>query len=71
LDVTQDIQFPVIIRNGTNSKGKKIHYFLNYSGEPQNFKYHFNKGTELVTCKQILHQQELKIASWDMLIIEE
>lgn len=71
LDVTQDIQFPVIIRNGINSKGKKIHYFLNYSGEPQIFKYPFNKGTELVTNNQILQKEELKIAPWNMLIIEE
>lgn len=71
LDVPQDIQFPVIIRNGINGKGKKIHYFLNYSDEPQFFNYPFNKGVELVRNIQVHPQEELKIAPWDLLIIEE
>jgi len=71
LDVTQDIQFPVIIRNGINSKGKKIHYFLNYSGEPQIFNYPYNEGTDLIANRQILYKEKLKIARWDLLIIEE
>jgi len=71
LDVTHDIQFPIIIRNEINGKGKKIHYFLNYSGEPQFFNYPFNKGVELVRNIQVHPQEELKIAPWDLLIIEE
>jgi beta-galactosidase len=71
LDVHLDIQFPVIIRNGLNGNGKKIHYFLNYSGETQVFKYPFNNGVEIFTNAPTHSMEKLKIAPWNMLIIEE
>jgi len=65
------VQFPVIMRNGVNAKGNKIHYFLNYSGEEQTLTYPYGNGTELLTNKNIATGSERSIAPWDLMIVEE
>ncbi len=61
--------FPVIVRQGTNSFGKTLSYYLNYSGDEVKVTLP-NSGRELVSDKQVSQNQELSIQPWNLLIIE-
>ena len=43
----QEVEFPVIIKKGTNDLGKEVVYYLNYSPEVRNVIYHGTDGEEL------------------------
>ena len=64
-------QYPLICRTGTNDGGKRIIYYLNYSGETSSFIYHGAGGTELLSGKKLTFGQKWQIAAWDLCIIEE
>lgn len=61
----------LIEKSGVNSSGKTIHYFLNYSSAPQTFPYSHHAGTDLLTNKPIATSQNVDLAPWDLVIIEE
>ena len=65
-----EVQFPVIIRKGMNTQGKKICYYLNYSGETRKVEYHGNNAVELLNNKTIVSGEQLEIAPWDVRILE-
>ena len=63
--------FPIILRSGINSKGKKIHYIFNYSYEPQTISYPFANSTSLLDRQQLRHQADITIEPWGVVIGEE
>jgi len=63
--------FPVIIRNGVNKVGKKVHYILNYSPEPVEIDYHFINGIDLFSQQKIKTNDRIKIDPWDLRIVIE
>ena len=65
-----DVRFPVIIRKGVNSHGKKICYYLNYSAEQREIEYNGGNATELLGNNRIISGEKLAIAPWDVLILE-
>jgi len=66
-----DLPAPVREKSGVNGKGKAIHYFLNYSSDTQQFNYTQNSGSDLLTGESIAPKQSIKLAPWDLVIIEE
>lgn len=66
----QEIRFPLIIREGTNSQGRKVTYYFNYSGEQHVFTC-MSGGTALFGGKEATEGNTLTIHPWDLLIIEE
>lgn len=69
IDIDQEVSFPIIHRQGTNSMGKTLHYYLNYSGEEQKITFKV-AGVELVTDNAVNINEHLRIKPWDLLIIE-
>ncbi|QHQ63164.1 cellulase family glycosylhydrolase [Anaerocolumna sedimenticola] len=67
----QEINFPVIIRKGTNTKRKKVIYYLNYSREDQKVCYFHKNGQELFTNIEVKEGDVLTIKPWNLCIIEE
>lgn len=67
----QEYSFPVIIRNGINSSGKKIHYFLNYSSDPVEVVYPYAKGKDLLSGIEVKKEQKIVLDEWDFKIFEE
>lgn len=65
----QQIEFPIIIREGINDQGKKITYILNYSKEPQSFIW-TSKALSLRDNQQVLENKEITIEPWDVKILE-
>jgi beta-galactosidase len=67
----QQLPASVRVKHGTNRSGKTIHYYMNYSNDPQTFKYPYGAGDELTTQSAIGSQQGLTLKPWDLAIIEE
>jgi len=67
----QQLPTPVRVKHGTSPNGRTIHYYLNYSGEPQVFAYPYRAGEDLLSETQIAPSQQLTLKPWDLMIIEE
>ncbi|MFV0376429.1 MAG: beta-galactosidase [Mangrovibacterium sp.] len=67
----QNIQWPLITKSGVNDENNPIHYFYNYSSEPQNINYGYNNGVDLLTNNKISNNSTLTIEPWGVIIIEE
>jgi beta-galactosidase len=61
----------LIEKSGVNGYGKTLHYFLNYSSEPQSFVYEQPAGTDLLSSRSIATSQRVELAPWDLVIVEE
>jgi beta-galactosidase len=70
---SSDQQLPksVRVRHGTNVAGRRMHYYLNYSGEPQTFAHAYGSGIDLLTGKAIAASTKVTVSPWDLLIVEE
>lgn len=64
-------QFPIIIRSGENSKGKKVHYIFNYSSEDWIIKNPFGDSVDLISKKSYFKGGKIEIADWDFAILVE
>ena len=69
-DMEQEVEFPVIIKKGTNDLGKEVVYYLNYSPEVRNVIYHGTDGEELFGKAAVTDGQVLEIGGWDLKIVE-
>jgi beta-galactosidase len=67
----QSLPSVVRVKHGQNRKGKTIHYFLNYSAEPQSFDYAYGAGADLLTQKTVGRGQKITLKPWDAAIVEE
>lgn len=65
------VEFPVIVRNGTNAKGRPLHYVFNYSSKPVVYAYAHAAGRELLSGAAVARGARVPIGAWDLLIIEE
>ena len=48
-----------------------IHYYLNYSGDPQKIAYPYGGGTELLSGEATGQSHEIVLKPWDLAIVEE
>jgi beta-galactosidase len=67
----QSLPANVRVKHGLNRKGKTLHYFLNYSSDPQTFTYSFAAGTDLLAQLAVAQGQSMKLKPWDAAIVEE
>lgn len=70
---SSDQQLPATVRvkHGVTGKGRKIHYYINYSSQPQTFEYAFGAGSDLLTDRAVTKSQKVTLNPWDLAIIEE
>jgi beta-galactosidase len=68
-----DQQLPATVRvkHGNNAKGKRLHYFLNYSSDSQIFTYGYGAGADLLTQAAVTQGQKMTLKPWDLAIVEE
>jgi beta-galactosidase len=66
-------QLPPSVRekDGVSASGKNIHYYLNYSSDPQSFAYSHGAGSDLLTGNAVASSGQLTLQPWDLAIIEE
>ena len=67
----QKLPAPVRVKHGTNNNGRTVHYYLNYSGEPQTLSYAYASGMDLLTGKEVTANASLTVGPWDLAIVEE
>ena len=67
----QNLPAPVHVKHGVNRKNKTLHYFLNYSRDPQTFTYEYGPGSEILQQAAVSHGQSITLKPWDAAIIEE
>ena len=67
----QNLPAPVRVKHGVNRKGKTLHYYLNYSSEPQTLTYEYGAGSEILQQIAVSHGQSITLKPWDAAIIEE
>jgi beta-galactosidase len=67
----QELPASVRVKHGTNRSGKVVHYYMNYSSDPQTFKYPYKPGEDLLTRTAVGPAQTLTLKAWDLVIIEE
>jgi beta-galactosidase len=67
----QTLPAAVRVKHGQNRHGKTLHYYLNYSTDPQTFDYSYAAGAELLTQNVIQHGQKITLRPWDAAIVKE
>jgi beta-galactosidase len=67
----QTLPANVRVKHGVNRKGKTLHYFLNYSSDPQTVTYLFGAGTDLLAQSAVAQGESIKLKPWDAAIVEE
>ncbi len=67
----QQLQFPLIVKSGVNRRGSIVHYYFNYSAEPQSFTYPHADGVELLSDRAIASGAAIELSAWGLQIIEE
>jgi len=67
----QDLPKAVRVKHGMNRAGKRIHYYLNYSGDTANFTYASAAGRDLLTGHAVASGSGVSLAPWDLAILEE
>jgi beta-galactosidase len=67
----QRLPAPVKVKHGLSNAGKRMHFYLNYSAEPQSVAYPYGAGTELTANKPVAANAALRIGAWDLAIVEE
>lgn len=65
------LSFPIIVRKGTNEKGRTIRYYLNYSALPVTINYNHKTSKELFSGKSVGNGDSFTINAWDLAIFEE
>jgi beta-galactosidase len=61
----------VRVKHGVNRNGRKIHYYLNYSGEQQTLEYPCGAGTDLLTQTAVAPSHKITVKPWDLILVEE
>ena len=64
-------RFPVILRSGTNAKGKQLHYIFNYSYEPMTIQYPYADSRSLLDNQSLRQNSPVTIEPWGVVIGEE
>jgi beta-galactosidase len=67
----QQLGAPVRVQHGVSNAGKPLHFYLNYSSEPQAFTYPYADGADVLTKKPIGRGRRVSLAPWDLVIVRE
>jgi beta-galactosidase len=65
------VRWPLITKSGTNQTGKAIHYYFNYSAQPQTFRYPYKRGTSLIDGGKVMQGASVNLPAWGFVIVEE
>jgi len=67
----QKLPSSVRVKHSVSRTGKNVHFYLNYSSDPQSMSYAYAAGTNLVTGSAVAHSQTILLQPWDAAIVEE
>ncbi len=61
----------VRIRHARNGRQRLLHFYLNFSGQPQTAAYAYGDGTELLGGRNMRRGDRLALAAWDAAVVRE
>ncbi len=61
----------VRVKHGTNRAGRTIHYYFNFSANPQRVSYAYARGTELLKNELVTQGAEISLEPWGVAIVEQ
>jgi beta-galactosidase len=61
----------VRLRESVARDGKPLHFYLNFSDQPQSFAYAHAAGTELLSQKAVAAGGRLTLEPWDLAVVRE
>jgi beta-galactosidase len=66
-------KFPAAIRvkHGVNRSGHTIHYFFNFSADPQQVSYPYSAGVELLSGIAVKVGADISLGPWGVAIVEQ
>lgn len=70
-DLGHKIPDSVKVRHGVNAENRRIHFYLNFSGDVQKVPYGYRAGTDLLTGEAVRAGATLTLQPWDLAIIAE
>jgi beta-galactosidase len=59
------------VKHGIANDGRRMHYYLNYSGVESNFRYSYGRGEDLLTGRAIANGDPVTLKPWAVAIVEE
>jgi beta-galactosidase len=71
LGLDQNLPATVKVRHGRNGQDKLLHYYLNFSAQPQSILYPYGSGSDLLTDAAVQKGQSLRLKPWDLAIVAE
>lgn len=66
-----NLQFPIILRKGTNESGKKVWFYLNYSGQEHEVIHEEAESMDLFTGETVKQGDSFTVKGWDFRILVE
>lgn len=66
----QKLPAPVRVKHG-EARGKRLHFYFNYSPAQQTFLYSYGSATDLLAGRTVPSGATLKLAPWDVAVLEE
>ena len=67
----ENLPTAVRVKNGTNRAGKTIHYYFNFSANPQRVSYAYSGGTELLKNNPVTQGAGILLEPWGVAIVEQ
>ena len=67
----RNYEFPLILRSGTNDKGRQLHYLFNYSPQPVTTSWPYADSESLLDSQRLRKGDIVTIEPWGVIIGEE
>jgi beta-galactosidase len=61
---------PVKVKHAESANGEPLHFYFNFSGQPQTFSYNYENGLDLLADKPIKKAQKITLAPWDLIFVK-
>ena len=61
---------PVKVKHAESAAGEPLHFYFNFSGQPQSYNYSYENGIDILADKPVNKAQEITLAPWDLIIVK-
>ncbi len=66
----QKLPDAIRVKHGINHAGKRLHYYFNFSVDPELVSYPYAGGVELLSNRPVTKGAEISLEPWGVVIVE-
>nr|MCR5099944.1 beta-galactosidase trimerization domain-containing protein [Butyrivibrio sp.] len=71
-DISEDLpEWPVIVRNGINPSGEKLHFIFNYSQNEESIICKYDKAMNIFDEKTYVKGDKISLRDYDLVVLKE